>query len=140
MITSARNTIYGTINAINKGAINSEISLDIGEQNLSVIITNESVVAMDCKLGEEAYALIKSSAIILSKEKPYRISARNILKLKVSDVKVGAVNVEVLMQSSNNNTIVAQVTEESSEKLDIKIGDEIFAIIKASQVILGMSS
>lgn len=137
MTTSARNSIYGTIESIKEGAINSEVSLSIGEQNLIVILTNESLHSMKCEVGEKAYALIKSSAIILSKEKPERISARNILKLKVDEIKVGAINVQIIM-SDDKNSITAQITEESMQKLDIEVGNEIYAIFKASHIILGM--
>lgn len=137
MTTSARNTIYGKIDSIKEGSINSEVSLSIGEQSLVVMVTNESIKSMECKVGEEAYALIKSSAIILAKDKPERISARNILKMRVENVNVGSINVEIIMSSSVNN-ITAQITKESTQKLDIKSGDDIYVIFKASHVILGM--
>jgi molybdate transport system regulatory protein len=137
MITSARNTIYGTIESINKGAINSEVVLSIGNEKLAIILTNESVNSMECKVGEKAYALVKSSSIILAKEKPERISARNVLKMKVAEVKVGSINVEVTMNASEN-AITAQVTKESANKLEITTGDDIYAIFKASHIILGM--
>jgi molybdate transport system regulatory protein len=137
MTTSARNTIYGTIASIQEGAVNSEVILSLGEEKLVIILTNESIKSMGCKVGEEAYALIKSSSIILTKEKPERISARNVLKMKVDEVKVGAINVEINM-STSKNTITAQITKESTDKLDVKSGDEIYVIIKASHIILGM--
>lgn len=137
MITSARNTIYGTIVAIKEGTINSEVTLDIGNEKLTVIVTNDSVKSMGCEIGQKAYALVKSSAIILAKEKPTRISARNILKLSVDEINHGAINVEIIM-SSTENKIAAQITKDSTQKLEIALGDDIYAIIKASHIILGM--
>ena len=137
MTTSARNTIYGTIESIKEGAINSEVTLSVADEKLVITLTNESVESMQCKIGEKAYALIKSSSILVAKEKPERISARNILKLKVDEVKIGTINVELIMSSSSEK-IAAQITKESTEKLNIKAGQEIYAIIKSSHIILGM--
>lgn len=137
MLTSARNTIYGKISSIQEGAVNTEVALSFGKEKIIAIITNGSAKTMNIKVGESAYALIKSSSILLAKAKPERISARNILKVIVSEVNIGAINAEIIM-GSGDNIITAQITNESREKLMIKEGDEAYAIFKASNIILGM--
>lgn len=137
MLTSARNTIYGKISEIHEGAVNTEVTLTFGEEKLTAIITNGSAKAMAMQVGESAYALIKSSSIILAKVKPERISARNILKVTVSKVNIGTINAEIMM-SAGDNILTAQITKESKEQLMIKEGDVVYAIIKASNIILGM--
>ncbi|MGE4399186.1 MAG: TOBE domain-containing protein [Campylobacterales bacterium] len=137
MKTSARNQLFGTIDKIVKGAVNSEVELDIGGGNKIVaVITNDSVELLGFELGEEAYALIKASWIILSKEKPKKISARNVLDTKVTAVIPGAVNSEVKM-GIGDKTLAAVITNEALEELKIKDGDKVYAIFKASNVILG---
>ncbi len=137
MKTSARNQLFGKIDKIVKGAVNSEVELDIGDGNkIAAVITNDSVESLGFEVGEEAYAIIKASWIIISKEKPKKISARNVLETKVTAVIPGAVNSEVKM-SIADKTLAAVITNEAMGELKIKEGDKVYAIFKASNVILG---
>ncbi len=137
MLTSARNTLYGTVDTIIAGAINSEVILSLGNEHLVATLTNESVKNLDITLGSSAYALIKSSSIILAKNKPSRISASNLLEATISDVITGAVNAEIKM-IIGSTTLTAIITNESAEELMLKKGDTVYAIFKASSVIIGM--
>ncbi len=67
-----------------------------------------------------------------------KISARNILKGRVKQVKPGAVNTEVLVELPGGSEIVSIITKESAEKLRLSAGKEVYAIIKASNVMLGV--
>ena len=66
-----------------------------------------------------------------------RISARNMLKGKVKQVKPGAVNTEVIIELPGSSEIVSIITKESADKLGLAVGKETYAIIKASNVIIG---
>jgi len=65
-----------------------------------------------------------------------KLSARNVLKGKVRKVNHGAVNSEVLVQLKDGTEIVSIITKSSAENLGLKEGKEVYAIIKASNVIL----
>lgn len=137
MLTSARNTLYGTIKSVVAGAINSEVVLSLGGDEIVATLTNESVKNLEISVGISAYALIKSSSIILAKNKPLRISARNVLLANVTDVIKGAVNAEIKM-SVGHTVLTSIITNESCEELMMKKGDEVYAIFKASSVIVGV--
>jgi molybdopterin-binding protein len=66
-----------------------------------------------------------------------RLSARNILKGKVKRIALGAVNTEVVIELPGGAEIVSIVTKESAERLDLAVGKEAYAIIKASNVMIG---
>ena len=66
-----------------------------------------------------------------------KISARNVLKGKVKSIKTGAVNDEVTMVLSGGAEVVAIITKTSSENLRLKKGRKVYAIIKASSVMIG---
>lgn len=69
MRTSVRNRIEGTISHMETGAVNSEITLDIGGgKALVAIITNTSARELGFEVGTPVAALIKSSHIILAVE------------------------------------------------------------------------
>lgn len=135
--TTARNQLFGVIDKIIRGAVNSEVELDIGGGNkITAVITNDSIDSLGFEVGEEAYAIVKASWIIISKEEPKKISARNIIKTKVSAIIPGAVNTEVKM-SVADKTLASVVTNEAIDELKLKEGDTAYAIFKASNVILG---
>ncbi|MGZ9106506.1 MAG: TOBE domain-containing protein [Rhodoplanes sp.] len=65
--TSARNVLSGTVARREDGAVNSEIILDLGHgKTIAAIITKESAISLDFKVGDRACALIKASHIILA--------------------------------------------------------------------------
>jgi len=65
-----------------------------------------------------------------------KISARNVLKGKVKQVKAGTVNSEVIVKTDNGTEIVAIITKESAENLKLAKGKEVYAVIKASNVMI----
>jgi molybdopterin-binding protein len=67
-----------------------------------------------------------------------KISARNVLKGKVKVVKPGAVNTEVIVELAGGADVVSIITKESAEKLGLAVGKEVYAIVKASNVMIGI--
>lgn len=67
-----------------------------------------------------------------------RLSARNILKGKVKQVKVGAVNDEIILEISPGVEVASIITRESSESLKLAVGKEAYAVIKASSVMIAV--
>ena len=65
------------------------------------------------------------------------LSARNQLKGKVASVDLGAVMANIKIEVSEPNTISAVITKESAEKLGLSEGDDVAAIIKSTEVIIG---
>ncbi len=67
-----------------------------------------------------------------------KLSARNALQGKVKKVIEGAVNSEVVLELPGGTEITSIVTKEAVASLGIKEGKEAYAIIKASNVMLGV--
>ncbi len=66
-----------------------------------------------------------------------KISARNVLKGKVKQIKPGAINTEVIVNCQGME-IVSVITKESAEKLGLVVGKEVYAVIKASNVMIAI--
>lgn len=64
-----------------------------------------------------------------------QISARNQIKGKIVDMKEGPVSTEVTIECNGVN-IVSSITTTSAKTLDLKIGEDAVAIIKASSVMI----
>ena len=66
-----------------------------------------------------------------------QLSGRNQLEGKVTNVELGAVMANIKIEVSGPNTITAAITKESAEKLGLTEGDDVCAIIKSTEVIIG---
>jgi molybdopterin-binding protein len=67
-----------------------------------------------------------------------KVSARNVLPATVKTVTPGAVDSEVLMELAPGIQVVSIITKLSAEKLGLKPGSKVYAIIKAPNVMIGV--
>ncbi|WP_299231443.1 TOBE domain-containing protein [uncultured Halomonas sp.] len=67
-----------------------------------------------------------------------KISARNVIKGTVLEVKEGPVNSQVRVDIGGGNTIKSMITSDAIEELSIAVGSEVQVVIKASDVMLGI--
>lgn len=67
-----------------------------------------------------------------------KISARNTLKGTVKKITPGAVNTEVVIELPGGVEIVSVITKASAESLGLAVGKEAYAVIKASNVMVGV--
>ncbi|MDK2974861.1 MAG: hypothetical protein PWP08_1232 [Methanofollis sp.] len=65
------------------------------------------------------------------------VSSRNQLKGIVRMIKKGPVNTEVTVAIPGGAEIVSVITTYSAEKMNLKEGSEVYALIKASEVTIG---
>lgn len=140
MILSARNHLKAVISEVKTGVVSSIVSGKLADgQMLKATITVDSEKALGLKEGKEAYFIFKAPSVIIAKEggEGLRLSATNQLKAIVKDVVDGAVNTEVIV-TCGDSEISAIITKESAQKLSLKVGEGIVAIIKATQVIIGV--
>lgn len=67
-----------------------------------------------------------------------RLSARNTLKGKVSKVDIGAVNAEITLELPGGDEVVSIITKESAQALGLEEGKDVYAVIKATNVMIGV--
>ncbi len=67
-----------------------------------------------------------------------KISARNTLKGKVKQIEEGAVNTEVTIELPGGVEIVSIITKRSAASLGLAKGKDVYAVIKASSVMIGV--
>jgi molybdopterin-binding protein len=65
------------------------------------------------------------------------LSARNTLKGKVVDLKKGQTTSHIKIDIGGGNILTASITNEAVDELALKVGDEAWGIIKASDVMVG---
>ena len=67
-----------------------------------------------------------------------KLSARNVLKGKVKSVTPGAVNTEVVIEMPGGAEVVSIITKTSADGLGIAVGKDVYAVIKATNVIIAV--
>ncbi len=67
-----------------------------------------------------------------------KLSTRNQLKGKIVEVKKGATTSHVRIDIGNGIVITSSITNEAVADLNLKTGDEAWAVIKASDVMIGV--
>jgi len=65
-----------------------------------------------------------------------KISARNVIEATVSKVEHGAVNSEVTVRTGHGAEIVSIITKHSAERLGLKEGKKVYAIVKSTDVLI----
>ncbi len=65
-----------------------------------------------------------------------KLSARNVLQGTVKSVNHGAVNSEIVIELPGGAEIVSVITKSSAESLGLAVGKEVYAVIKASNVMI----
>ena len=69
MKLSDRNQLKGTIKEIEEGAVNAVVKMDIGGGNIiSATISMDAVKSLGLSVGKEAYAVIKSTSVMVGVE------------------------------------------------------------------------
>ncbi|TPQ24658.1 molybdopterin-binding protein [Methylomonas koyamae] len=64
---SARNQLAGTVMAVKPGAVNSEVDIELGgEEIVAATVTNDSVEKLGLTVGQPATAIFKAGAVILA--------------------------------------------------------------------------
>lgn len=65
-----------------------------------------------------------------------KLSARNQVKGKVTQVRRGVITAQVKIRIEAPSMLTAVITKEAIQEMKIKRGDDVFAVIKATNVIV----
>lgn len=66
-----------------------------------------------------------------------RLSARNQLSGTVVSVDLGAVMATVIIRLAGGDEIVSVITKDSADSLGLTVGDQVTAVVKATEVMVG---
>jgi len=141
MKISARNVWLGNVVQIEKGAVNSVVTVALkGQDTIVSVITENSVQRLGLEPGVEVMAIVKAPSVMLGLAiDRQKISARNILEGRVNRIVSGMVNDEVVIDLAGGNTVTSILTSASVKRLELVPGMEIAAVIKASDVLLAIA-
>ena len=65
-----------------------------------------------------------------------KLSARNTLSGKVVELKMGQTTSHVKLDTGGGHIVTASITNEAVDELQLKVGDQAWAVVKASDVMI----
>jgi len=136
--TSARNSFFGKIQAVQRGDIQSRVVLTtISGYSITTIITNDSLELLGLKEGQLITAEIKAPWVILhgGDEEP-KCSAENRFNGVVERINKGQVNTEYTVRIADGTVLCAVVSTESAQRLSIEPGEQVWALFNCFSVVL----
>lgn len=139
MKLSARNQLPGKITAINEGAVNAIVTLDVNGTAVSGTISMAAVKDLGLTVGKEAVAVIKATEVMVGLGQ-LRLSARNQFPGKVTAINEGAVNAIVSMSVLGGHTVTATISMAAVKDLGLTVGCDAVAVIKATSVMFGVNA
>ena len=136
--TSARNSFYGKIQGLQRGDIQTMVDLSTLEgQRVTTVITNDSAERLGLKEGKLITAEVKAPWVILEKSQREPAStAENRFEGVVEGINKGKVNTEYIVRISEGTRLCSIVTTESSQRLNLGIGDRVWAVFNCFAVVL----
>ena len=140
--TSARNQLAGTIAEVRTGAVNAVLALALpgGEDRIHATLTMASLRELKLKKGVPAVALIKAPSVFIAADdaSALTLSVRNALRGTVTRIQTGAVNTEVQARLAGGQTMVAMLSDDSVQRLALRVGMPVRLLFQESSVILGV--
>jgi molybdate transport system regulatory protein len=139
MRTSARNQWPAEVVELRSGVVNDQVDVRLaGGAMVCATVTGESVENLGLTPGRKVVVLVKAASVMVGvPAERVRISARNQLPGKITQVTPGAVNTEVVIELDGGQTVASIITRSAADDLGVAVGRPATAIFKASSVILG---
>lgn len=137
--TTATNQLFGIITAIQTGAVNAEVSVELkgGEQVVATITLTE-LKQLELSIGGDVLLLINGPEIIVITDLGSTpLSARNCLCGTVIRVQYDGVDSEIVINLPSGDSLVATISQVSALALGLSPGLLAYAVFKSNAVILG---
>ncbi|SDD05407.1 molybdenum-pterin binding domain-containing protein [Cupriavidus sp. YR651] len=142
MQTSARNQFSGEVAGVTAGAVNDEVVIKLaGGRQIVATVTSDSTARLGLKAGKKAVAMVKAtSVIVMIDADASKVSARNFVQGKVTEIKKGAVNTDVTIADDAGLAVAAIITNSSADRLGLAVGKAAAALFKASSVLVAVDA
>lgn len=137
MKLSARNQIAGKVVNVNEGAVNGIVTLAFDGGQITGTISMNAIKELGLVPGKEAVAIIKATEVMIGLGEMV-LSARNKFKGTICRIDEGAVNAIVCMEIAGGHRISATISMNAVKELELAVGKEAVAVIKATSVMFGV--
>jgi len=129
------NRLEGIITQIQKAESIMLIDVDVDGHSFSALLIESTIHPKWLQIGNTVDVVFKETEVTLAKNLSGQISMRNRMKCNVQSVKRGELLSTILLQFQHY-TITSAITTRSVDYLQITVGDELVALVKANEISL----
>lgn len=129
------NKLKGKIMNIESSEHISIVDIEVEGDLFSSVIIETPETADYLRFGEEVFMLFKETEVSIGKALSGNLSLRNRLKSKIKTIEKGTVLTKITLDYKGKD-IISVITTRSTNKLDLKVGDEVQGLVKANEVII----
>ncbi|HEV7713623.1 MAG TPA: TOBE domain-containing protein [Asanoa sp.] len=135
MRLSIRNQLDGTILSVSRGEAMAAVKARLASgQDLTAAITRESADELQLIAGLPVTMLVKATDVALATGAVGDMSIRNQLPGRVTSLTGGAAMTTLKVAVDGGGALTAVVTNDAVNDLDLSEGDEVVALVKATEV------
>ena len=136
MAISARNKLQGRVSDIKSGEVMCLVTVEAQGTKVVAAVTKQGVEELKLKQNDEVTAVIKSTEVMLMKGAgQVTLSARNRFAGQVESVQTGEAMGLVTVKIGQFH-LGAAITRAAIEEMGLKQGDQVTAVVKATEVML----
>jgi molybdate transport system regulatory protein len=134
---SARNQINGRVAEIQSGPAMTVVTVSADGHTIVSAITSHAAKELGLKQHDSVVALVKSTDAIIAKGDAgaMRISARNKVSGKVTDIQKGSAMASVVIDAGQWK-LTSAVTRHAVDELQLTQGDQVTVLFKSTEVML----
>ncbi|MEV4623862.1 TOBE domain-containing protein [Asanoa sp. NPDC049573] len=135
MRLSIRNQLDGTILSVSRGEAMAAVKARLSSgQDLTAAITRESADELQLVAGLPVTMLVKATDVALATGTVGDVSIRNQLPGRITSLTGGAAMTTLKVAVDGGGALTAVVTNDAVDDLDLTEGDEVLALVKATEV------
>jgi molybdate transport system regulatory protein len=135
MRLSIRNQLSATIETVTRGEVmgTTRLRLD-GGQEVTSAITLDAIDDLGLADGQHVTALVKSTDVAIASGAVNGLSIRNQISGTIERVDHGVVMTTVKIAIAGGQSLVAAITKDGAQDLNLAEGDSITALMKSTEV------
>lgn len=139
MRLSIRNRFAATVESVSAGPAMTAVHARLaGGQDITAAITSEAATDLQLQPGTSVEVLIKSTEVSVALDPVGRVSIRNLLAGTINAVDHGEVMTTIKIEVQGGDVFTAAITKESAEELDLAVGVAVTALVKSTDVAIGV--
>lgn len=131
------NKLTGKIIHIDSDEALSLVELEVSAEIFSSVLLETPATAAYLRPGHEVALLFKETEVAIAKNLAGQISLRNRIKSKIKSIERGKILTKIVLDFKGRD-IVSIISSRSSDKLDLKTGDQVEWLVKANEISLSV--
>lgn len=131
------NELRGTVLDIASENHLSVVHLSVYGERVTSVVLETSGSAPHLKVGNELRILFKETEVVIGKPSLQGISLQNRFPCRITALEHGKI-LSRLILTFHEAQIISIITSSAVNQLDLKVGDEVIALVKTNEVMLSI--